>query len=100
MNEHSFIYYKDRCKIALLIHTFPHYLKNNFKEVDMMVDLLLNEDDKLLQDMLQKFAEKEIAPLATKRDEEEYFDWNVFHKMGENGLTGVPWPVKYGGSGM
>ncbi|HLQ71376.1 MAG TPA: acyl-CoA dehydrogenase family protein [Bacillota bacterium] len=65
-----------------------------------MVDLLLNEDDKLLKDMLQKFAEKEIAPLATKRDEEEYFDWNAFHKMGESGLTGVPWPVKYGGAGM
>lgn len=65
-----------------------------------MDTLLFDEEHLMIQDMLQKFAQKEVAPLAAKRDEEEYFDWDEFRKMAENGLTGIPWPEKYGGAGM
>lgn len=65
------------------------------------MDTLLFDNDHLeVQAMLQKFAKKEIAPLAAKRDEEECFDWDAYRKMAENGLTGIPWPEEYGGSGM
>lgn len=62
----------------------------------MVVD---NEQKAILQ-MIQKFAKKEVEPLAAKRDEEEYFDQELFHKMAANGLMGIPWPEQYGGSGM
>lgn len=65
-----------------------------------MDTLLFDEDQLQVQYMLQKFAQKEIAPLAAKRDEEEYFDWGAFQKMAANGLTGIPWPEEYGGTGM
>ncbi|OZU87574.1 acyl-CoA dehydrogenase [Virgibacillus indicus] len=65
-----------------------------------MDTLLFDEDQLQVQYMLQKFAQKEIAPLAGKRDEEEYFDWGAFQKMAGNGLTGIPWPEEYGGTGM
>src|SRR5699024_6733647 len=105
MRVHSFY---DRETLALYtqiivcrhIPSLITFLKQNSEEVKMMETLLLNDDYQLMQDVLQKFAEKEIAPLAAKRDEEEYFDWDAFRKMAKNGFTGVPWPVKYGGAGM
>ncbi len=62
--------------------------------------LLFDKDHLEIQNMLQKFAKKEIEPLAAKRDEEEYFDWDTHRKMAKNGLTGIPWPEEYGGAGM
>lgn len=62
--------------------------------------LLLDDEHKQIQQMIRNFAQNEIAPIAAKRDEEEYFDWDAYKKMAEVGLTGVPWPEKYGGAGM
>lgn len=62
--------------------------------------LLLDDDHKEVQHMVRDFANNEIAPIAAKRDEEEYFDWATFKKMAEVGLAGIPWPEEYGGSGM
>lgn len=65
-----------------------------------MKALKFNEEQKEIQKMFQNFSQKEVEPVAAKRDEEEYFDEAVFHKMAENGLTGIPWDEAYGGSGM
>ncbi len=40
-----------------------------------------------------------MAPTAAERDEEERFDREIFDKMAELGLTGIPWPEEYGGIG-
>src|SRR5699024_8969669 len=65
-----------------------------------MKALKFSEEQKEIQKMFQTFAHKEVEPVAAKRDEEEYFDEAVFHKMAESGLTGIPWDEAYGGSGM
>src|SRR5690625_3137988 len=62
--------------------------------------LLFDEDHLEIQKMLQKFAEKEVAPLAVKRDDEEHFERMIVSKKVENGLTVIPWPEEYGGAGM
>lgn len=59
----------------------------------------LSEEHKMIRKMVRSFAEKEVAPTAAERDEEERFDRNIFTKMAELGLTGIPWPEKYGGIG-
>ena len=41
--------------------------------------------------MVRDFAENEVEPSAALRDEEERFDRTLFDKMGELGLTGIPW---------
>ena len=46
---------------------------------------------------MQKSGKKPVAPTAAERDEEERFDMELFHKMAELGLTGIPWPEEYGG---
>lgn len=60
----------------------------------------LTEEQKLIKDMVREFAENEIAPSASERDEEERFDRGLmFDKLGELGLTGIVFPEEYGGAG-
>jgi acyl-CoA dehydrogenase len=64
------------------------------------VDFRLSEEHELLRQTVRDFAEKEVAPSAAERDEQERFDREIFNKMAELGLTGIPWPEEYGGAGM
>lgn len=63
------------------------------------MDFKLSEEHEMIRKMVREFAEKEVAPTAAERDEEERFDREIFDKMAELGLTGIPWPEKYGGIG-
>lgn len=60
----------------------------------------LSEEHQQLRDMIRDFAINEVAPTAAERDEEERFDREIFDKMAELGLTGIPWPEQYGGAGF
>ena len=59
----------------------------------------LSEEHEMIRKMVRDFANKEVAPTAEERDEEERFDRGIFDKMAELGLTGIPWPEEYGGIG-
>ena len=59
----------------------------------------LTEEHEMIRKMVRDFAINEVGPTAAERDEEERFDREIFDKMGELGLTGIPWPEKYGGIG-
>ncbi|MFZ5597270.1 MAG: acyl-CoA dehydrogenase [Bacillota bacterium] len=60
----------------------------------------LNEEQELLRKTVRDFAESEIAPKAAEMDEKEEYDMTLWSKMAEMGLTGIPYPEEYGGSGM
>ncbi|MBB5355467.1 MULTISPECIES: acyl-CoA dehydrogenase [Anoxybacillus] len=59
----------------------------------------LSEEHEMIRKMVRDFAKNEVAPTAAERDEEERFDRDIFNKMAELGLTGIPWPEEYGGIG-
>ena len=59
----------------------------------------LTEDQEMTRQMVRDFAEKELQPGAEERDDREEFSREIFEKMGELGLTGIPWPEEYGGGG-
>ncbi|WLR41700.1 acyl-CoA dehydrogenase [Bacillus carboniphilus] len=59
----------------------------------------LSEEHEMIRKMVRDFSINEVAPTATERDEEERFDQELFNKMAELGLTGIPWPEEYGGIG-
>jgi butyryl-CoA dehydrogenase len=63
------------------------------------VDLSLNEEQRMVRDMVHDFAQKEIAPNATQVDRSEEFPGENIRKMAELGLLGLPYPEKYGGGG-
>ena len=60
----------------------------------------LTEEERLLQKTVREFAAKELAPGAAERDETERYDRSLFARMGELGLTAVPFPVEVGGAGF
>ncbi|MDP2858721.1 MAG: acyl-CoA dehydrogenase family protein [Bacillota bacterium] len=66
-----------------------------------MISFELTDEHKMVQDMVRKFAERELAPHIK--------EWDVLHggyprsvldHMGEQGILGICFPEKYGGGGM
>jgi butyryl-CoA dehydrogenase len=60
----------------------------------------LTAEERLLRDTAREFAQREVAPTAIERDEQERFDRTIFTRMGELGLTGAPLPESIGGGGF
>jgi alkylation response protein AidB-like acyl-CoA dehydrogenase len=60
----------------------------------------LTEEQKMIQDMARKFAEREIKPVAAELDRTHRHPAEIVAKMGELGLLGVTIPDEYGGAGM
>lgn len=60
----------------------------------------LNENQKMITQMVRDFAEKEIKPNMKKWDDDEIFPVETMKKMGELGLLGIYIPEEYGGSGF
>lgn len=60
----------------------------------------LNENQKMIAQMVRDFAEKEVKPYLNKWDAEEFFPVDTMKKLGELGLLGIYIPEEYGGSGF
>jgi alkylation response protein AidB-like acyl-CoA dehydrogenase len=60
----------------------------------------LTEEQKLFQKVIREFCEKELKPIASKIDQEEYFPLDLYKKMGKMGLMGMTVPQDYGGAGI
>jgi butyryl-CoA dehydrogenase len=63
------------------------------------MDFQMTEEHKMLRQMVRNFAEKEIAPRAEEIDATDQFPADLFKRMGELGIFGLPFDEKYGGSG-
>ena len=60
----------------------------------------LPEEVEALRDMVQRFAQERIAPLAAEIDQSNEFPTHLWREMGEIGLLGITVPEQYGGAGM
>ena len=60
----------------------------------------LTEEERSVRDTAREFAQRELAPTAAQRDEEERYDRALFTRMGELGLTAIPYPEELGGAGL
>jgi butyryl-CoA dehydrogenase len=64
------------------------------------MDYLLTEEQKMLRDMVSKFAKEKIAPVASENERNHRFPWDIIREAGELGLMGIAYPQEYGGAGM
>ncbi len=62
------------------------------------MDYDLTEEQRMFQQMVREFADKEIAPQAEELDEKGEFPYALQARMAEMGLFGLPIPEEYGGS--
>lgn len=60
----------------------------------------LNDNQKMIAQMVRDFAEKEIKPNMMQWDQDEFFPVETMKKMGDLGLLGIFVPETYGGSGF
>ncbi len=65
-----------------------------------MADFTMDEEQKQIQDMMRKFAEKELRPIARDCDEREALPEELLGKMWELGFCPNIIPEAYGGYGM
>jgi len=64
------------------------------------MDFDLTEEQKMIQDTIRKFADEEIAPVASENDKKALFPREIFQKLAELGFMGTPIPEEYGGAGF
>lgn len=62
------------------------------------MDFATTEEQRMLRRMVREFAEREIAPRAEEIDATDEFPHDLFRRMAEVGLLGLPFPARYGGS--
>jgi len=60
----------------------------------------LSEEERSVRDTAREFAQRELAQTVAQRDEEERYDRGLFTRMGELGLTAIPYPEELGGAGL
>ncbi|MFC4356117.1 acyl-CoA dehydrogenase [Chryseomicrobium palamuruense] len=59
----------------------------------------LSQEHKMLKTMMRDFANDEVAPGAIERDKTKEFPKQVFEKLADMGMMGLPFSEEYGGSG-
>jgi len=62
--------------------------------------LELNEQQKMIRNMVREFAEKEVAPIAAELDKKGEYPTKTLEKMAKLGLLGIIIPQQYGGAGL
>ncbi|MDF2158763.1 acyl-CoA dehydrogenase family protein [Algoriphagus sp. CAU 1675] len=65
-----------------------------------MIDFNMNENQRMIAEMIRDFGAREITPFRKDWDERQHFPIELFKKLGELGLMGVLVPQEYGGSGF
>ncbi|MFW2541721.1 isovaleryl-CoA dehydrogenase [Primorskyibacter sp. 2E107] len=60
----------------------------------------LGEDVNALREMVHKWAQERVKPIAAEVDSSNAFPNDLWPEMGELGLLGITTPEEYGGAGM
>lgn len=64
------------------------------------MDFDLTEEQRMIQQTIRKFADEEIAPVASQNDKKAEFPREIFAKLADLGFMGTPIPEEYGGEGF
>jgi len=65
-----------------------------------MMDFQFTEEQRMIREMVRKFTDRDVRPLAAKIDQEKEIPKELIAKGAENGLFGIAIPETYGGSGF
>jgi alkylation response protein AidB-like acyl-CoA dehydrogenase len=63
------------------------------------MDFALSEEAQAVRDEVRRFAENEVAPVASEHDTEETYPHELMDEAARMGLTGANIPIEYGGAG-
>lgn len=66
----------------------------------LLLDQQLTEEERMVRDAAQAYAQDKLAPRVTEAFRHERTDAEIFREMGEVGLLGPTIPEEYGGPGL
>jgi len=66
----------------------------------LRLDEQLTEDERLVRDTAQAYAQDKLQPRVQSAFREERFDRDIMYELGELGLLGATIPQAYGGAGV
>lgn len=82
---------------------FQLFCEKNREKTKLVRGMGMNFDLTLEQQMIQRtireFAEEEVAKGALERDRTKTFPKEIFQKLADLGMMGLPFPEEYGGAG-
>ena len=64
------------------------------------MNFVLGDDIEALRDMVHRWAQERVAPMAAGIDKSNEFPAELWREMGDLGLLGITVPEEYGGAGM
>lgn len=64
------------------------------------LDGQLTDEEKLVRDTAEAYAQEKLQPRATEAYLDEHFDRDILSEMGDLGLLGATIPDEYGGAGL
>ena len=64
-----------------------------------MIESMLTEELRALQQLVREFAHDVIAPVIAEHYIAETFPYEIVQQLGDMGLFGLPFPEEYGGGG-
>ncbi len=64
------------------------------------MDFTLSDEQRMVQEMVRQFAQREVAPLIRQYDREQHMAEFILPRMAELGLLGLCLPMRYGGQGF
>ena len=64
------------------------------------MDFTPSTEQQMIRDLCRNFAKNEIAPIAEEMDQTGQFPYEVWKKMADLGIAGIPIPEEYGGGGL
>jgi alkylation response protein AidB-like acyl-CoA dehydrogenase len=65
----------------------------------MNMNFDLTSEQEMIKRTLRQFADEEVAPGALDRDRTKQFPEEIFKKLADIGIMGLPFPEEYGGGG-
>ncbi len=64
------------------------------------MNFALSEEQRMVQHMVREFAQREVAPIIKEYDRKQEMAPFILPRMGELGILGICFPVRYGGQGL
>ncbi|RBO54326.1 isovaleryl-CoA dehydrogenase [Rhodovulum sp. BSW8] len=64
------------------------------------MDFDLDDETRALRDMVHRWAQERVRPMAAAIDRDNVFPAELWREMGDLGLLGIAVPEEYGGAGM
>ncbi|MFN3337585.1 MAG: acyl-CoA dehydrogenase family protein, partial [Thermomicrobium sp.] len=64
------------------------------------MDFELTPEQIQVRDMVREWAQREVAPFIREWDAKGEYHPEIYRRMGELGLLGLPIPERYGGGGF